>query len=216
VREKGDFMTQQRQIRILTVDDHPLFREALEAVINSQPDMLVVAEAASGAEALQRFREHRPDVTLMDLRLPDSTGIEAMIAIHTHFPEARVILISTFEGDIDSQSAQQAGAGGHILKTMRPREVVSTIRQVFAGEEWVPPPRVDLIAGQVGDKVLTSREVEVLARMAGGNRIRDIGDRLFISEDAVKNHLKQIMLKLGARDRANALAIAARRGFIRL
>lgn len=209
-------MTQQRQIRIVIVDDHPLFREAIAAVIKSQTDMVLVAEASNGAEALQRFREHRPDVTLMDVRLPDSNGIEAMIAIHEHFPEARVILVSTFEGDIELDSAHRAGAGGHIRKTMRPREVISTIRRVFAGEEWVPPPPIDFTTGQVGDKALTAREVEVLARMAGGNRIRDIGDRLFISEDMVKDHLKQIMQKLGARNQANALMIAARRGFIRL
>jgi DNA-binding NarL/FixJ family response regulator len=209
-------MAKQREIRILSVDDHPLFREALRTVINSQSDMILVAEAASGVEALQKFREHRPDITLMDLSLPDSNGIEAMIAIRVQFPEARVILVSTYEGDIETQSALLAGANGHILKTMHPREVTSTIREVYADTRQVPPPPSDRIGAEASDQGLTSREVEVLARAASGNRIRDIGQRLFITEDTVRNHLTHIMRKLGARDKASALAIAARRGFIRL
>ena len=209
-------MVKQREIRILSVDDHPLFREALRAVIDSQSDMILVAEATSGVEALQKFREHRPDITLMDLRLTDSSGIEAMTAIRAQFPVARVIIISTYEGEIETQSALLAGAKGHILKTMHPREVATTIREVYADTRQVPPPPSDLIGAEASDQGLTSREVEVLARVASGNRIRDIGQRLFITEDTVRNHLTHIMRKLGARDQASALAIAASRGFIRL
>ena len=208
-------MTKQREIRILIVDDHPLFREWIATVIKNESDLLLVAEAATGAEALVQYRKHRPDITLMNLRLPDSTGMEAMKDILAHFPEARVIIVSTYDGDFDIQSALQAGAWGHILKTMHPREIVAVIRQVYAGRRCVPPPAAPHPSTHIDDKSLTSREVEVLARAAGGNRIREIGRQLFISDDSVKSHLKQVMHKLGARDQTNALCIAARRGFIR-
>lgn len=216
MEERGGHMIQEREIRILAVDDHPLFREALRAVIASQPDMLLVAEAASGAEAFEQFREHRPDITLMDIRLPDSSGIEAMIAIRSRFPEGRVILVSTYQDDLEIRSGLLAGADGHILKTMHPRELVSTIRRVYAGRRWVPPLNSDDFTAEASGSDLTSREVEVLARVAGGKRTHEIAQLLFVTENAVKDHLKQAMRKLGARDQNNALNIAARRGFIRL
>jgi DNA-binding NarL/FixJ family response regulator len=203
-------------IRILSVDDHALYREGIAAVIKNQPDMLLVAEAASGAEALQRFHEQRPDVTLMDLRLPDSSGMAATIAIRSHYPEARIILVSTFEGDVEIQSALEAGAWGHIIKTMHPREIVKAIRLVYSGKKYIPPSVGDRPGRHIGDEGLTSSEVEVLAHVAGGARDRDISQHLFISEDTLKSHLRVILHKLGARDRTDALNIAARRGFIRL
>lgn len=209
-------MIKEQQIRILIVDAHPLFREALRTVIASQPDMLLVAEAASGAEAFEQFREHRPDITLMDIRLPDSSGIETMIAIRSRFPESRVILASTYQDDVEIRSALLAGADGHILKTMHPRELASTIRKVYAGPRRVAPPTNDDFIAETSGTHLTSKEVEVLARVAGGTRTHEIARLLFVTEDCVRDHLKQAMRKLGACDQTNALNIAARRGFIRL
>jgi DNA-binding NarL/FixJ family response regulator len=209
-------MTDERQIRVFSVDDHPLLREGIAAVINNQPDMLMVAQAATGREAIQQFREHRPDVTLMDLRLPDISGIDAVIAIRHEFPEARIVMLTTFEGDVEIQRALAAGARGYVLKNMPPRDLVDVVRQVHAGKKRIPQEIAAQLADHIGDETLTPREIEVLRHIAGGNRNRDIGEQLFISEETVKVHVKHLMEKLGASDRTAAVAIAVRRGIIQL
>jgi len=209
-------MSDQVSIRVLSVDDHPLLREGIAAIINSQSDMLLVAQAANGSEALQTFRELQPDVTLMDLRLPDMSGIDVLIAIRTEFAEARIIMLTTFEGDVEIQRALQAGARGYMLKSMPPRDLVEVIRQVHAGKKRVPIEVATHLAEHMSDESLTGREVDVLKHVAGGNRNRDIAERLFISEETVKVHIKHIMEKLGASDRTQAVAIAVRRGIIQL
>jgi DNA-binding NarL/FixJ family response regulator len=209
-------MTELMKIRVLSVDDHPLVREGIAAIINNQPDMSIVAEAASSSEAVERYREHLPDVTLMDLRLPDSSGIDAMIAIRGEFSDARIIILTTFEGDVEIQRALEAGARAYMLKSMAPRELVDVIRQVHAGKKRVPAEVASRLAEHLSDEALTVREVDVLRQVAGGNRNRDIAERLFISEETVKVHVKHIMEKLGATDRTQAVAIAVRRGIIQL
>ena len=209
-------MTERPKIRVFSVDDHPLLREGIATIINNEPDMVMVAQAATGHEAIHQFREHRPDVTLMDLRLPDISGIDVMIAIRHEFPEARIVMLTTFEGDVDIRRALAAGARGYILKNMPPQELAGVVRQVNAGKKRIPPEVAALLAEHVSDETLTEREKDVLKHVAGGNRNRDIAERLFISEDTVKVHVKHIMEKLGANDRTEAVTIALRRGIIQL
>src|SRR5829696_279685 len=203
-------------IRVFSVDDHPLLREGIGALVNNQPDMELIGEAATGTEAIQLFKQHVPDVTLMDLRLPDMSGIDTLIAIRTEFPEARIIMLTTFEGDVEIQRALQAGARGYLLKNMPPSELVDVIRQVHAGRKRIPAAIASQLAEHLSDETLTAREVEVLREVAEGNRNRNIAEKLFISEETVKVHIKHIMEKLGASDRTQAVAIGVRRGIIQL
>jgi DNA-binding NarL/FixJ family response regulator len=209
-------MSNSMPIRIFSIDDHPLMREGIAAIIRNEPDMLLVAEASSGREAVQGFRDHRPDITLMDLRLPDISGIDAMVAIRAEFPDARIIMLTTFEGDVEIRRALQAGAVGYMLKTMPRRQLVEMIRRVHAGKKHIPPEIAAHLAEHMGDEALSKREVDVLQKIAGGNRNGDIAALLFISEETVKGHVKHIMEKLGASDRTEAVAIGIRRGIIHL
>jgi DNA-binding NarL/FixJ family response regulator len=203
-------------IRVFSVDDHPLLREGIAAIINNQPDMQMVAQAATGSAAIQLFRQHQPDVTLMDLRLPDMSGIDVLIALRSEFPEARVVMLTTFEGDVDIRRSLEAGARGYMLKNMPPKDLVEVIRQVHAGKKRIPAAVAAQLAEHFGNDALTDREIDVLRHIANGNRNREIGEQLFISEETVKVHIKHIMEKLGASDRTQAVAIAVRRGIIQL
>jgi DNA-binding NarL/FixJ family response regulator len=209
-------VSEQSKIRVFSVDDHPLLREGIAAIIDNQPDMVMVAQASNGREGIQRFREHRPDVTLMDLRLPDISGIDAMIAIRAEFPEARIAMLTTFEGDVEIQRALAAGARGYVLKSMPPGELAEVVRQIHAGKKRIPQEVAAHLAEHMSDEALTPRERDVLQHVAGGNRNKDIAERLFISEETVKVHIKHIMEKLGASDRTQAVTIAVRRGIIQL
>jgi len=203
-------------IRIFCVDDHPIMREGIATLIRNEPDMLLVAEAATGREAIQGYREHRPDITLMDLRLPDIGGIDAMIAIRTLAADARVIMLTTYEGDVEIQRALQAGAQGYMLKSMPRKQLVEMIRKVHSGKKSIPPEVAAHLAEHFGDEALSKREIEVLQKIAGGNRNSDIASLLFISEETVKAHIKHIMEKLAASDRTEAVAIGIRRGIIQV
>ena len=202
------------KIRIFIVDDHPLLREGIAAVMQGEEDIELVAEGKSGKEAIDLFRLHRPDVTLMDLQMPDMNGIDAMTAIRSDFPNARFIVLTTYQGDVQALRALKAGASGYLLKNMLRKELLETIRAVHAGRKRIPPEIAAELADHVTDDALSDREVEVLRRVATGHSIKIIAAQLIVSEATVKGHMKSILSKLGANDRTHAVTIAMKRGFI--
>ena len=204
------------KITILHIDDHPVFRYGIETLINTQPDMVLVAQASTGQQGIDYFRRQQADIILMELRLPDMSGIDAMIAIRAEFPDARCIILSTFELDNEIRRALAEGAHAYLLKSMLPRELLGAIREVHAGKKKIPIEIAAKLAEHYSDEPLSGREVEVLRHLVDGNRNRDIADKLFIAEETVKAHMKHIMEKLGANDRTQALAIGLRRGLIQL
>ncbi len=209
-------MLNEVRIRVLSVEDHPLFREGIGAIINCQPDMSLAGSVSNGKEAMEAFRTLKPDITLMDLRLPDISGIDAMIGIRGIRADARIIVLTTFQRDVEIQRALEAGAQGYLLKSMPPNQMLDMIRRVHGGKKCVLPEIAAGLVEHLDDESLSEREVEVLGQVAAGNGNRDIAKKLFIAEETVKVHIKHIMSKLGASDRTHAMAIAARRGFIRL
>ena len=204
------------QIRVLSVDDHVLIREGIAALIANQKDMRLVAEASNGGEAIEQFRSHRPDVTLMDLQMPEMNGIDALIAIRSEFPEARVIVLTTYAGDVLCKRAMQAGAQAYILKGNVRKDLLDTIRAVRAGKKLVHSEVAAELASHAADEALTEREIEVLALIAAGNSNKLIADQLSISEDTVKGHVKRLLSKLGVNDRTHAVTVGLKRGIIEL
>jgi DNA-binding NarL/FixJ family response regulator len=202
------------RIRILTVDDHAILREGVAALIANQQDLQLVAEASNGREAIELFRFHQPNVTLMDLALPDMNGVEAISRIRAEFPTAKMIVLTTFRGDVQALRAMKAGATGYLLKSTLRKELIETIRVVHKGGKRIPTEIASEIAAYACDDALTAREVEVLQCVAEGNSNKIIASTLRISEDTVKNHMRNILSKLSANDRTHAVMIATRRGFL--
>jgi DNA-binding NarL/FixJ family response regulator len=208
--------TASKLIRILTVDDHALLRKGIAALVNAEPDMKLVAEASNGRDALESFRLHRPDVTLMDIQMPGFNGIEAIDYILSEFPDAHIIVLTTYTGDVQVLRALKAGARGYVLKGHVHRELLETIRAVHAGQKGIPPDIAAELAEHAGDDELTTREIDVLRLIAGGNSNKLIADQLSIGEATVKSHVTNILSKLGANDRSHAITIALKRGIIQL
>ena len=203
-------------IRILTVDDHPLLRKGIAALVNAEPDLKLVAEASNGKDAIDAFRSHQPDVTLMDLQMPEMDGLEAIESIRREFPEARIIVLTTYSGDMQVLRALKAGARAYILKGHVHKELLDTVRAVHAGQKRIPPDVAAELAHHAIDDALTEREIEVLRLIAIGNSNKMIADHLSIGEATVKSHVTNILSKLGANDRAHAVVIGLKRGIIEL
>jgi DNA-binding NarL/FixJ family response regulator len=203
-------------IRIMAVDDHPLLLQGLATIVGDQPDMLIVAQASNGREAIQQFRSHHPDVTLMDLQMPEMSGLDAMIAIRDEFPEAKFIVLTTYTGDIQVLRAMKAGARGYLLKNLLHKELLTTIRAVHAGKKTLSAEASYSLADHAGDDALTPGELDVLRLIAAGNANKQIAAQLSITEDTVKGRVKNILSKLGANDRTHAAMIGIKRGIIDL
>jgi DNA-binding NarL/FixJ family response regulator len=203
-------------IRILLADDHHVLRQGVRALAADERDMEFVAEASSGREAIEEFRKHRPDVVLMDLQMPDMNGIDAMIAIRNEFPDARFIILTTYAGDVQISRALKVGARAYLLKSLLRRELLDTIRAVHAGQKRIPAEVAAQVANHLADDSLTSREIDVLKLIAAGNANKIVADKLSITEETVKGHVKSILSKLGANDRTHAVTIALKRGIIEL
>ena len=207
-------MSTSHLITVMMVDDHPLMRDGIGSVIHSQPDMKLVADATDGHQAVELFRQHRPDVTLMDVRMPETNGIDAMAAIRQEFPEARVIILTTYRGDVQALRAIKAGAAGYLLKSSLRADLVNTIRAVHQGQRCIPQEIASELALHVGDDALSDREIAVLHLVAVGNSNKRTASLLEIAEETVKAHMRNILGKLGARDRTHAVTIALKRGII--
>ncbi len=203
-------------IRILLADDHPVLRQGIQALAADERDMEFVAEASNGREAIEQFRKYRPDVTLMDLQMPDMNGIDAMSAIRNEFPDARFVILTTYAGDVQISRALKAGARAYLLKSLLRKDLLDTIRAVHAGQKRIPADLAAQIADHIADDSLTFREIEVLRLIASGNANKLIADQLSIADETVKGHVKNILSKLGANDRTHAVTIALKRGIIEL